>query len=175
MFFNAPFIFGFSITPRGLKTGSTGKALYCLSGTAEKDGLKLIGVVMAAPDFKIRFQEVMKLLDYGYANYAITKGLPANETVGRVQVYKGMEGEVEAVIKEEVAALAPKGGAAQMEQSLNLLPYIKAPFMQGTKVGEMVYTIDGQEVARTDVVAGAGVEKANVSVMLQRLLEKWCG
>ena len=52
----------------GLKTGSTGKALYCLSGTAERNGMELIAVIMAAPDFQTRFSEDMKLLDYGFAN-----------------------------------------------------------------------------------------------------------
>jgi D-alanyl-D-alanine carboxypeptidase (penicillin-binding protein 5/6) len=158
----------------GLKTGSTGKALYCLSGTAERDGLSLVGVVMAAPDFKIRFQEVMKLLDYGFANYMVEQGTPAGECVGQVEVFKGMEDTVSAVVKEDVSILRKKGENQQLESKVELLPSIKAPFEAGVKVGELVYLVDGNEVKRVDLVTKDAVEKVNVEKMLHRLLKKWC-
>lgn len=158
----------------GLKTGSTGKALYCLSGTAERDGLKLVGVVMAAPDFKIRFREVMKLFDYGFANYAVEQGMPKGEAVGEVAVYKGMEDTAKAVVDEEVSVLIPKGEKKVMEHKVELLPSIKAPFEAGTKVGEVVYMVNGKEAARANIVTKEAVDKVNVEQMLHRLLKKWC-
>ena len=158
----------------GLKTGSTGNALYCLSGTAERDGMGLIAVVMAAPDYKVRFREVMQLLDYGFANYAIEKGREKGYAMGKVPVEKGMTDTVEAVVAEEISVLVPKGKEAQWETRTELLPAVSAPVEAGTKVGELVYLRDGEEVGRVELTAGENVEKANVDTMLRRMLAGWC-
>lgn len=158
----------------GLKTGSTGNALYCLSGTAERDGMGLIAVVMAAPDYKVRFREVMQLLDYGFANYAIEKGREKGYAMGEVPVEKGMTDTVEAVVAEEISVLVPKGKEAQWETKTELLPAVSAPVEAGTKVGELVYLRDGEEVGRVELTAGEDVEKANVDTMLRRMLAGWC-
>lgn len=157
----------------GLKTGSTGKALYCLSGTAERDGLHLIAVVMAAPDFKVRFQETMKLLDYGFANYSAEKGLPAGGRMAEIPVTKGMENTVDAVVKEETSFLLKKDGSKDWETKTEVLPAVDAPVKAGEKVGEMVYLINGEEMGRTDLVAAEDVEKADLSTMLERMLMMW--
>ncbi|WMI80333.1 D-alanyl-D-alanine carboxypeptidase family protein [Anaerotignum sp. MB30-C6] len=158
----------------GLKTGSTGKALYCLSGTAERNGLSLIGVVMAAPDFRIRFQEVMKLLDHGFANYTVEKGYPIGQDMGLIPVEKGMKEGVNAVVKDEISVLMGKGSNGEWETKTELLPSVKAPIAQGTKVGEMIYTLDGKEVGRTDLVALEAVDKASIHMMLERMMKLWC-
>ena len=158
----------------GLKTGSTGNALYCLSGTAERDGMGLIAVVMAAPDYKVRFREVMQLLDYGFANYAIEKGREKGYVMGEVLVEKGMTDTVEAVVAEEISVLVPKGKEAQWETRTELLPAVSAPVESGTKVGELVYLRDGEEVGRVELTAGEDVAKANVDTMLRRMLAGWC-
>ncbi|MDD3394642.1 MAG: D-alanyl-D-alanine carboxypeptidase [Anaerotignum sp.] len=158
----------------GLKTGSTSKALYCFSGTAERNGMGLIGTVMAAPDFKTRFQEVMKLLDYGFANYTIEKGYPVGQDMGKIPVEKGMQEGVNAVVKDEISVLMGKGSNGEWETKTELMPTIKAPIAQGSKVGEMIYTLDGKEVGRTDLIAAEAVEKASVHMMLQRMMKLWC-
>lgn len=158
----------------GLKTGSTGNALYCLSGTAERDGMGLIAVVMAAPDYKVRFREVMQLLDYGFANYAIEKGREKGYVMGEVPVEKGMTDTVEAVVSEEISVLVPKGKESQWETRTELLQAVSAPVEAGTKVGELVYLRDGEEVGRVELTAGENVEKANVDTMLRRMLAGWC-
>ncbi len=157
----------------GLKTGSTGKALYCLSGTAERDGLELIAVVMAAPDFKVRFQEVMKLLDYGFANYSAEKGLPEGEEVTRIPVTKGKRNDVGAVVKEEISMLVKKGGAGDWETRTEVLPSLDAPVTKGEKVGELIYLINGEEVGRTELITAEDAPKATIQTMLQRMIGKW--
>ena len=157
----------------GLKTGSTGKALYCLSGTAERNGLHLIGVVMAAPDFKLRFQETMKLLDYGFANYSAEKGLPAGKEMGRIPVTKGMKDSVSAVVQEEISILLKKDIGGEWETKAELLPAMDAPVAAGEKVGELIYLLHGKEVGRTDLITAEAVEKANINTMLQRMLRQW--
>lgn len=157
----------------GLKTGSTGKALYCLSGTAERNGLHLIGVVMAAPDFKVRFQETMKLLDYGFANYTTQKGLPTGQKMAEIPVTKGMADSVPVVVKEEISMLLKKDMSGDWETQTEILPSMIAPVAAGEKVGELVYLINGEEVGRTDLVTAEAVEKANINTMLQRMLKNW--
>ena len=157
----------------GLKTGSTGKALYCLSGTAERNGLHLIGVVMAAPDFKVRFQETMKLLDYGFANFSAQKGLPAGQEMAEIPVTKGMKNTVPIIVKEEISMLLKKDAGSDWETRAETLPGMDAPVAAGEKEGELVYLINGEEVGRTDLVTAETVEKANINTMLQRMLRQW--
>ena len=157
----------------GLKTGSPGKALYCLSGTAERDGLHLIAVVMAAPDFKVRFQETMKLLDYGFANYIAQKGLPAEEKMAEIPITKGMADTVDAVVKEEISFLLKKDSGKEWETKVETLPIVDAPVKKGEKVGEVVYTISGKEVGRADLITAEDVEKADLGTMLERMLKIW--
>ena len=157
----------------GLKTGSTGKALYCLSGTAERDGLHLIAVVMAAPDFKVRFQETMKLLDYGFANYSAEKGLPAGEKMAEIPITKGMTDTVGGIVKEETSFLLKKESGKDWETAVETLPVMDAPVKKGEKVGEVIYLINGEEVGRTDLIAAENVERADISTMLERMLKLW--
>jgi len=158
----------------GLKTGSTGNALYCLSGTAQKDDLALIGVVMAAPDYKTRFQEVMKMFDFGFANYTVERGYPIGELMGYVKVDKGQEDEVKVVVKGEVFMLTSKGAEVQWETQTHIIPTVKAPIAGGTKVGELIYFMDGESVARTDIITSHDIEKANIYVIFKKLLRGWC-
>lgn len=158
----------------GLKTGSTGNALYCLSATAERDGMNLIAVVMAAPDFKARFQEAMQLLDYGFANYVVETGREKGYVAGQVPVSKGSMAMVDAVTAEEISVLLPKNGDATWESEVSLLSGVQAPVTSGAKVGEMVYTLEGTEVGRVDLVAAQEVPKAGMEQMLQRMLYAWC-
>ena len=157
----------------GLKTGSTGKALYCLSGTAERDGLHLIAVVMAAPDFKVRFQETMKLLDYGFANYSAEKGLPQGEKMGQISVKKGKQDMVDLVVGEEVSFLLKKDHAKEWETKITTLPSLDAPVQAGERAGEIIYLIDGQEVGRADLLTAEKIEKADIGTMLERMFRQW--
>ena len=157
----------------GLKTGSTGKALYCLSGTAERDGLHLIAVVMAAPDFKVRFQETMKLLDHGFANYSAEKGLPKGEKMGQIPIRKGMQDKVDLVVGEEASFLLKKDSAKEWETKVETLPSLDAPIKAGEKVGEVIYLIDGKEVGRAALLTAEEIKKADIGTMLERMLRQW--
>ncbi len=157
----------------GLKTGSTGNAMYCLSGTAKRNDMELIAVVMAAPDPKVRFREVMKMLDYGFANYTVAKGSDVNTKAGEVFVYKGKDDFVSGIIKDEVKIVVPKGASTKIEAKPQLTDGISAPFEAGTKVGEVVYFYEGKEVGRSDVVAEKSVEKAGLNDILRKLVFLW--
>lgn len=157
----------------GLKTGSTGKALYCLSGTALRDGMELIAVVMAAPNPKARFQTTMKLLDYGFANYRLQNGKKAGEIVGQVPVYKGMTDKVNGAVASPVNIVTPKENKSELDCKVELAESINAPVKKGDKLGEIIYYTNNKEIARTNVIANEDIEKANLTKNISRLLQMW--
>lgn len=157
----------------GLKTGSTDEALYCISATAERDGLCLISVILGSPDSNTRFHEAMKMLDYGFANYKISKGDAAGTVMGKIQVFKGEANEVEYAVKTQISALVGKGNTKTMESRVEALPAISAPCPAGSKAGEIVYLFEGKEVGRSDLVTVADIKRASLPDMMKRLLYKW--
>ena len=157
----------------GLKTGSTSEALYCLSGTAMRDGMELIAVVMAAPDPKVRFQTTMKLLDYGFANYRLQSGKAAGEIVGKVPVYKGMLDTVDGAVASPVNIVTPKENKAELISKTEFVESINAPVKKGDKIGEIIYYTNDKEVARANIIANEDVEKANLTKNISRLLQFW--
>jgi D-alanyl-D-alanine carboxypeptidase (penicillin-binding protein 5/6) len=159
----------------GLKTGSTGKALYCLSGTATRDGMDLIAVVMAAPDPKVRFQEVMKLLDYGFANFKVVKGDAEGSQKGEVKVYKGEADSVKAVTKGVVSVVVPKDSGEVPEGKIELCEAVTAPVKKGDKLGRLVYSSNGKEIGSCDLVAAEDVNKAGFGCNIRKIAMEWMG
>ncbi len=157
----------------GLKTGSTSKALFCVSATAQRDGMDLIAVIMGAPDSSTRFREAMQLLDYGFANYCVLIGDEEGEIVGDVIVYKGNVEEISVMVKDKVSVVYPKGEGGELTRKVDIYDSIDAPFEKGTKAGEVIYMLNDEEVGRSDVVTTEAVEKINFGKMLERLKNKW--
>jgi len=156
----------------GLKTGSTSKAKFCLSGTAKRDNMELIAVVMSAPDPKTRFQEVMKMFDWGFANYKVEKVVAAGEKTGVIEVEKGEKNAVDTEAQKDVTVLLPKG-ESEIHKEVVLYENVKAPFEKGMKVGELIFTRDGKEVGRCEVVTSEGCGKITIGKMMEKLIEKW--
>ncbi|MCL2406891.1 MAG: D-alanyl-D-alanine carboxypeptidase [Defluviitaleaceae bacterium] len=157
----------------GLKTGSTGKALYCLSGTAERDGMNLVAVVLAAPSPQIRFGEVMKLLDHGFANYKVITGDEPGFAVGEIPVEKGENELVSAITDGKVSAVVAKGAGGEVEAKRNITAKMAAPVEAGQKLGEITYTYNGEEIGKSDVVAAEDVARAGFGDMMRKMPKLW--
>ncbi len=158
----------------GLKTGSTGLAKYCLSATAERDGMELIAVIMAAENNTARFQEAMKLLDYGFGSYEVKKLCDKGSDCGSIPVLKGGAENVQLKTASDVTALVEKGQGEGITEQKHIYESLQAPFDAGCKAGEIVYYFsDGTEAGRTDIIAAQGVEKANIEQNLNNVLKKW--
>ncbi|MDE5931707.1 MAG: D-alanyl-D-alanine carboxypeptidase [Lachnospiraceae bacterium] len=144
----------------GLKTGSTSKALYCLSATANKDGMELIAVVMAAPDPKARFADAMSLLSYGYSVSQMytdenKDALPAQKVDG------GVEELVNLTYAGEFHYLDTAGNNLNdIEKEISLPEVIKAPVAEGDAIGEAVYKLNGNRIGSVSILAAKSVEKA---------------
>ncbi|WP_250277854.1 D-alanyl-D-alanine carboxypeptidase family protein [[Clostridium] colinum] len=157
----------------GLKTGSTKKALYCLSGSAERDGLSLIAVVMAAPDPKVRFQEVAKMFDYGFANYQVIKCDDEGKSIGYTNVYKGEKPTVNGVLEKPASFVIKKGASTDIKKDIQMIEGIKAPITKGTKIGEAIYTYENNEIGRIDILAEEDIKKASLNDIFKKLMIDW--
>ncbi len=144
----------------GLKTGSTSKALYCLSATAKKDDMELIAVVMAAPDPKSRFQDAITLLNYGY----IVSQMYTDENKDPLPEQK-IEGGIEDVLYLTYAGpfeyLDTAGSnLSEIQKEISLPDIVQAPIAEGEAVGEAVYKLNGNRIGSVSILAAKGVEKA---------------
>lgn len=157
----------------GLKTGSTSKAKYCLSATASKDGIDLIAVVMGAPDNKVRFQDAMALLNFGYSvsNIYIDENKEALPTQA---VKGGVEDTVNLSFAGEFRYLDTKGSnLSQIEKTITLPEEIAAPVQEGQAVGEAVYKLDGQRIGGVSIVAAKSVDKAGYRDYVKKVWKKF--
>ena len=157
----------------GLKTGSTSLALYNLSASATRDDLSLIAVIMKAPSTKVRFAEATKLLDYGFNNYQYKELGKENDVVGNAKIEKGLESSVEAVLSNDAGVVIKKSNDMNITQNVEIFNNISAPVTKGQKIGELTFTLDGNEIARVDLVANADVPKYSFFTMTKRVFEDW--
>lgn len=144
----------------GLKTGSTSKAKYCLSATASREGVDMICVVMAAPNNKVRFQDAMTLLNYGYGVSAMYED--KNEDLLVPLPVKGGIAEEAAICYEgPFHYLDIKGSDfTQIEKVINLPEQLIAPIQRGDPIGEAVYRLNGERIGSVSIFADVTVEKA---------------
>ncbi len=157
----------------GLKTGSTSKAKYCLSATASKDGIDLIAVVMAAPDNKVRFQDAMALLNFGFSVSNIY--IDENKEALPAQLVKGgVEDMVNLSFAGEFRYLDTKGSnLSQIEKTITLPEEIMAPVEEGQPVGEAVYKLDGQRIGGVSIVAAKSIDKAGYRDYVRKVLRNF--
>lgn len=159
----------------GLKTGSTSKALYCLSATASKDGIDMIGVVMGSPSNKMRFQDAMSLLNYGYSVCALYEDRN-EETLPMLPVKGGVQEETSLVYQGSFRYLDIEGNDLdKIEKTISLPPEIEAPVARGEAVGEAVYTLDGKRIGSVSLLADRDVEKAGYGDYVKKVWKLFCG
>ena len=156
----------------GLKTGFTRGAGYCLSASAEREGLQLIAVVMGCETTQKRFAACKSMLDYGFANYALIQPeLPENATV---PVKLGITDSVKAVPASDGQMLIDKGQKSAVTTEVVLDEEVTAPVSQGQRLGTMTIKAGEQILAEIPMVAEAGVEKLTFWQMYKKLLRKVC-
>lgn len=153
----------------GLKTGSTAKAKFCISATAERDGLSLICVIMAAESRDVRNQAAAKLLDFGFATYS---SFEAEGGEGSVPV----RGGVLSACRYTYGAFAhtvAKGSAARVEKSIELADTLIAPVEAGAEIGRVVYRLAGEEIGSVPILAAESVGKISFGVLFYRILQQF--
>ena len=155
----------------GLKTGSTDAALYCLSATAERDGMELISVVMGAPTSTQRFEGAKVLLNYGFAAYGLAQAQPP-QPLAPIPVILGDQAVVTPRLAEDPTILAPKEKLAAMEVEVQMAESLSAPVAAGAEVGRMTVTSNGETLASIPLTADAAVARLSYWQIFQRCLQK---
>lgn len=157
----------------GLKTGSTSVALYNLSASATRDDLSLIAVIMKAPTTKVRFAEAQKLLDYGFNNYEYKLLAKKGTKLKEVNVTKGVQESTELILESDVGILIKKGQDKNIEQTINVEESITAPIYEGQKFGEIIFSLEGKEIGKTNIIANSTINKKTFSNILSYTYENW--
>lgn len=159
----------------GLKTGSTDAALYCLSATAEKEGMELIAVILGAPTSNDRFEGAKALLNYGFATYALVPVAPS-EPLTPVPVTLGTAASVLPGLAQERQLLLPKGEAGKVTTTVDLPSALSAPVEAGQELGHLTVLVDGQAVEEIPLVAQEAVGKRSLWQVYGGLLAAlFCG
>lgn len=153
----------------GLKTGSTSVAKFCLSATAERDGMELISVIMAAPSGKERFSDASKLLDFGFANYALYNGVH-NTELAPVEVILGKSESVPLDFGAAPSVLVEKEKLSSITNTIEIPDSIKAPVEIGQKIG-IIKIMSGENLlSEVPLVAAERVERLNLSGIFSKIM-----
>lgn len=154
----------------GLKTGSTDSALYCLSATAERNGMELIAVIMKGKTSDERFADARALLDYGFATYALVTVAP-DAALAPLPVKLGERGAVQPVLTKENTLLLEKASVGGLQKEVVLPETVPAPITEGDRLGELRVTdAAGGSVAVLPILAGESVAHVTWGQMFRRVL-----
>lgn len=155
----------------GLKTGSTGDAGFCVSATAEKNGIELIAVVMAAENSKDRFSDAVKLLNYGFGKCQLYSD-ESGEGLAEVEVQNGVKDTVTVKRADSFSYLDTAGAnLSNIERKIEMNKKISAPVKKGDVIGSIIYSLDGQEIGCSDIIADENIEKASFLDYLRKAAE----
>ena len=154
----------------GLKTGSTGKAKFCVSATAKKDKTELIAVVMAAPDPKGRFQDAANLLNYGFAKCQFYSD-PNTKKLKPLTVKNGTKDTVDVSYETPFQFVDTKGSDLNsIKKEISLPKTVTAPVKKGDVLGKATYSLDGKVIGEVNIVSEQNVKKAGFSDYFKKLL-----
>ena len=154
----------------GLKTGSTDAAGYCLSATAERDGMELIAVVLKCPSSDVRSAAASSLLNYGFANYTLMDVYPS-QALPPVDVLLGESDTVQPVLSTSSRILVEKSMVDQVTTQLELCQDVEAPVEVGQKLGQMTVWVGDQQLQAIPIVADSAVDRLTVPGIFARLLK----
>ena len=157
----------------GLKTGYISEAGFCISASAERDGLSLVVVVMAAPTKETRMADASALLNYGFANFTVYT--PPDDLLQPVPVQLGSADFVQPVLQNDQSIVVEKEKAAQLETQLDLPDALQAPITAGQQIGELTVTSGGETLMRLPIAAAEDVQARSIPGLLLAFLGKLVG
>ena len=157
----------------GLKTGSTSIALYNLSASATRNNLSLIAVVLKAPTPAIRFSNAQKLLDYGFSNYSVTSFGKKGDVIKSVEIKKGTTSSIDAILENDAEVLMSNGSNKDVTQEIKLDDTFNAPILEGQKLGEVEFSINGNVVSTVNLVANKSSDKLSFGSIIKFVMNKW--
>ena len=157
----------------GLKTGSTSQAKYCVSATAEKDGMKLIAVIMAAPDHKVRFRDATALLNYGFGKCQVYKD-ENKDRLPNMVIQGGTEDSSPLAYESDFSYLDVTGSdLSSITKELLLPESAEAPVEKGQTAGKVVYKLNKKEIGSVNILFEKSVKKALFKDYFLKALEEF--
>lgn len=147
-------------TVDGIKTGHTEEAGFCLVASAEKNGMRLISIVMGTRSERARAAESQKLLSYGFRFFQTHKLYSAGQVLAEPRVWAGQAEQVALSLVDPLSLTIPRGADSLLKAELHIDEIIKAPFKAGTELGNLTVTLEGKELANVPLVATVAVEEA---------------
>lgn len=158
----------------GFKTGSTDAAKYCLAATSEKNGMRLVAIVLGTPVSQTRFDEARAMLDYGFANYQRVAIANKGDLLGEsMPIHGGAADAVELALGSGLSMLLKNGQQSGLKLELSLPDYADAPIVQGDVLGMVNVLLYGQVIAKLNCVAAADVPQPGFIEGLYRILNNW--
>ena len=158
----------------GGKTGFTSEAKFCLSATAERNGLRVVAVVIGADSSKERFASVSNLFGYAFSNYSAKVIQSKDDCIeNSIRVLGGREKGISVAVKEDFKALVKKGDDGEYKVHFDLPATVKAPIVRGGEIGKAYLTRNGEVIAECPVVSVVDVEKARYSDTLKHICDEW--
>ena len=158
----------------GLKTGSTNEAKYCIAATAQRNGMRLIAVVLGADTSQHRFDDARAMLDYGFGAYTRTQVIAAGDLTGyQLPVTRGAKDAVQVAVGKGLSMLLRPGEAERLRVELSLPESIQAPQPAGTAVGVARVLLDGQVVAELPAILAEDARLPGYLEGIQRIREQW--
>lgn len=160
----------------GLKTGFTQEAKYGLTATAEKDGMRVIAVVMGAPTPKNRNADITSMLDYSFSQYSTKHLYSRGDVLGEAKVTKGQDKTVQAITPEQVSILHKKGEKIdEATTNVTLVDHLHAPIEKGDVIGQLSIEKEGETLLKTDLTAAESVESASWWELFKRTMSTFAG
>lgn len=153
----------------GLKTGTTSKAGYCISATAQRDGLELVAVILGSDDKNVRFEEAKTLLSWGFANYEIYTPQVDLSLITDVNVLYGEQSAVSPVITEISPILIKKGTQSSITQRIDMCIDVEAPVEKGQTLGNIYFEADGEAIAECNLISEVQVERRSIFFVFSML------
>ena len=155
----------------GLKTGFTSSAQYCMSATAERDGMELIAVVMKSPSTNQRFDDAKALLDYGFANYTVVSVYP-EAPLAPIDVLLGTQGQVQPKLERDCRLLVRRGEEGQVSTGLSLAENVEAPVESGQILGRLEVYVGGELRDTIPILSAQQVDRLSVPGIFSRMLSR---
>lgn len=154
----------------GLKTGTTSNAGFCLSATAQRDGMNLVAVVLGAPTSEERFEKASSLLDFGFSNYKLCPIEIDSSKITQVKIKNGRIKKIKPVADSEGKILVTKD-AEGFKYEYNIKKFVNAPVRKGDSLGEVAVISENSQVATVELVADRQVKKTNFSYIFKKMLK----
>lgn len=155
----------------GLKTGSTSQALCCLSATAKRDDMQLVGVVLGAPTSAERFASAKTLLDYGFSHYNVKKLISEGEELEPAAVSKGVSETVGTISGGECSLLVEKNKDDNISSEIILDENLTAPIERGQKIGIVKFALNEEVIGEVPILAASDVEKKGIGSIILDFLK----